>query len=146
MGQRAGGFTLVELVTIMVLLGILAAVAIPRMDTGGYRALEFHEQTVAALRFAQKTAVSHRRPVCVTFPDIHTLVLTIDGDRDGVCETALALPGTTINQLLSGDRAAAFFAPLPAALTFVADGTSAGAAFAAGNEPITVVGATGYVR
>lgn len=73
MMRRSRGFTLVELVTIMIIVGILAVFAIPRMDTAGYHAAQFHDQTVAALRFAQKTAVSHRRLVCVSFPDASTL-------------------------------------------------------------------------
>lgn len=140
------GFTLIELVTVMIILGILAVVAIPRMNTSAYHAAMFHDKTVAALRFAQKTATGHRRLVCATFPDIHTLTLTIDSDRNAVCETALVLPGSNGNQVVSSDPVGAFFDPLPGAITFLADGTSAGASFAAGNEQVTVVGATGYVR
>src|ERR1035437_7525698 len=75
--KTSSGFTMIELVMVMVIIGILAVVAIARMDTSGYRALEFHDKTVAALRYAQKTATSHRRLVCVAFT-ASTVTLTID--------------------------------------------------------------------
>jgi len=149
MRRCARGFTLVELVTIMIIVGVLAVVAIPRMDTSGFRATEFRDQVVAALRFAQKTAASHRRNVCVAFPDNHSLALTIAAQWGGACDTALPIPGTNGNRLVSGDSASVYFVdPQPAALTFAHDGTGAdrtininGAASA-----IAVVGATGYVH
>lgn len=64
---RQGGFTIVELVTVIVLLGIVAAIGIPRLmgsDTIGPQV--FGDQVVSALRSAQKTAVARRRLVCAT--------------------------------------------------------------------------------
>ena len=150
MGRRERGFTLVELVTIMIVIGILAVVALPRLDTQVYDAAAFHDQCVAALRYAQKSAVSHRRRVCVVFPNAHTLALSIAGDRDGACDTALPLPlpGSTLSQVVSRVPASVYFAPVPAAWVFASNGTAddrslniQGAASA-----IVVVGATGYVQ
>lgn len=147
MRRNAGGFTLVELVTVILILGILAVVAMPSMDTSVYRSAEFHDKAVSALRFAQKTATSHRRQVCVTFPDTHTLQLTIDTDKNGVCDTALPIPGMVGNQVVSSDSVNAVFNPLPGSLNFASDGSSAGSSLAiAGEAAITVVGATGYVQ
>jgi len=64
---RQAGFTMVELITVMVLLGVLAAFAVPRIvdgDTTG--PVVYGEQVVSALRLAQKTAVARRRTVCAT--------------------------------------------------------------------------------
>lgn len=146
--QGARGFTLVELVTIMIIVGILAVFAIPRMDTGDYHAVEFHDQTVAALRFAQKTAVSHRRLVCVSFPDASTLQLNIEASlKTGACSAAalaLLIPGSASNQLHSDS---ARFTALPAALNFDSQGRSGGALLEIeGAPPITVVAETGYVQ
>ena len=66
--HRHQGFTLVELIMVIVLLGILAAVAAPRMfNTTDFYARGFHDETLAYLRYAQKTAIAQRRTVCVTF-------------------------------------------------------------------------------
>ena len=57
-----------ELVTVMVILGIIAVVAIPRFfDRGTYDSREFHDQVISTLRYAQKAAIAQRRFVCVTF-------------------------------------------------------------------------------
>lgn len=148
MSRSAGGFTLVELALVIILLGILAVFALSRMDTSAYRAMEFHDQTVAALRYAQKTATSHRRRVCVSFPDDHTLALSIDTDRvNPACDTALLLPGAPDNQLVSGDPLQAKFNPTPATLNFAADGSSSGATLQIqGAADIVVSGVTGYVQ
>jgi len=53
------GFTLVELIVIMVLIGVLAAVAIPRMfDATAFRSRGFYDEVVNAARYGQKLAVA----------------------------------------------------------------------------------------
>jgi len=72
------GFTLIELIMVIVMLGILAVYAAPRMfNTGDFYARGFHDETLALLRYAQKTAIAQRRTVCVTFPDNTSAKLTI---------------------------------------------------------------------
>ena len=66
---RSPGFTLIELVVIIVIVGALALVAGPRfMGNESFDSRRFYDKATAIVRFAQKTAVAWRRPVfvCVT--------------------------------------------------------------------------------
>lgn len=92
--RRAGGFTLVELVMVLVLLGVLAVYAVPRvLNAGDFYARGFHDQAMAYLRYAQKTAIAQRRTVCVTLGS-SSLGLQISSTAgSNTCNAALAGPG-----------------------------------------------------
>ncbi|OYO27977.1 MSHA biogenesis protein MshC [Janthinobacterium sp. PC23-8] len=64
--SRARGFTIIELVTVIVLVGILAAVAAPRfVQNEVFDARTFTDQNLNMLRYAQKLAIAQSRPVFV---------------------------------------------------------------------------------
>lgn len=74
---RSQGFTLIELIMVLVLLGVLAIVLLPRLNTQDFDARGFHDETLALMRYAQKTAIAQRRTVCVAFgPGSATLTIT----------------------------------------------------------------------
>jgi MSHA pilin protein MshC len=65
----ARGFTMVELVTTVVIIGILAAIVMPRfIGNDAFASRAFYDEAQSVVRYAHKTAIAWRRPVfvCVT--------------------------------------------------------------------------------
>jgi MSHA pilin protein MshC len=99
-GSRAKnqhGFTMVELITVMVIVGVLAAVAAPRFfDRGTFDSRGFHDQVISTLRYAQKAAIAQRRLVCVSFPSSTRIAInTAANFADLACNTDLQSPSGT---------------------------------------------------
>lgn len=86
----ARGFTLIELVMVIVLLGVLAVFAAPRILTSDFYARGFHDESLALLRYAQKTAVAQRRTVCVAFTSTTVSLTVVATASDTTC------PGGTL--------------------------------------------------
>ena len=87
--NRIPGFTLVELVTIIVILGIIAAIAAPRFfGRADFDNRGFYDQVISTLRYAQKAAIAQRRFVCVTFA-ANSVTLTQGATNN--CGGALAI-------------------------------------------------------
>lgn len=55
---RPRGFTLLELLIVLVLLATLGAIALPRLTEGGFRSSAFAQQVATALRYGQRLAVA----------------------------------------------------------------------------------------
>jgi MSHA pilin protein MshC len=66
-GDRHAGFTMIELIVVMILAGILGAVAIGRFfDNDTIVVREYSDQAKAIIRYGQKLAIAQNRPIYVS--------------------------------------------------------------------------------
>jgi MSHA pilin protein MshC len=147
MKQR--GFTMVELIVTMVVIGILAIAVLPRMDLlRGFDEIGYRDQVKATLEYARKSAVAGRRHVQVTITaggvSVERQQQTPEGEGTAGW-LPLNLPGTSTPSITA-----------PAGVTISPDTTlvfdplgrpSAGAILTVlGAGTITVEAETGYVH
>ena len=147
---------MIELVTVILILGILAAVALPNLSgSSAFQAAAFNEQVRSALRYAQKSAVSHRRLVCATIASA-TVTLNI-ANANGASSCTGALLGPSGSSTLATSPNSSVISISPAATIYfqpsgIATSDGAGTTVAdysftvTGMTAISVQGATGYVN
>lgn len=76
--MRSHGFTLVEMVTTLIIVGIIGIFAVGRLDFNDvFEQRGVRDKVVAALQFVRKAAVAQRRYVCVV-TNGGTVSFTID--------------------------------------------------------------------
>ena len=143
------GFTMVELIVTMILIGIMSAVAIPRISSlGTFNARGFRDQTIATLRFAQKTAIAQRRAVCVAIGSTGTgVTLTIaTSDTKTICSNAADFVSLTppFSPKAGSGLSGSDFTFLRIGETSQASGSITLTITDA--DPITIDAVTGYVR
>jgi len=144
------GFTLVELVVVLILVGILAVVAIPRLvGIGSYDTLGFYDRVASGLRYAQKQAIAMRRVVCVNFAAA-SVSFTYEPTAGGGCTANLAGPNGQSPYTVVPQGSGVAFTATPANFSFDALGrpSTAQTISVTGNgiRTLTVEPETGYVR
>lgn len=148
----ASGFTLLEVLIVVVVLGVLAGLAYPRFTANTYAAASFLDQTAAALRYAQRYAVATGCAVEVEL-DAGSETLSLSrrsgGDDvscgDGGFSVLLPLPGQSGDYQVSApsnvDVSAGF------SVVFDAEGVpDSGANAVIGGRNLTVEAGSGYVH
>ncbi|HVL75157.1 MAG TPA: hypothetical protein VM406_04010 [Noviherbaspirillum sp.] len=141
------GFTLIELAGILVIVAILAVAVTPRFFSQSVFANRaVHDEMVAFLRYAQKSAVAQRRNVCVAFTGSSaTLTISANAGPAASCSNSLTGPDGQAPYRID---VPAGFASVPAAFHFTALGqASAGQtlSIAGHGVPIRIEAETGYV-
>lgn len=85
--RRDAGFTMVELVTVIILIGILGAIGASRFfDNTAFENRAYADQAKVVLRYAQKLAITQNRSIFVR----------TDGNRFAVCSAATCGAGNLI--------------------------------------------------
>ena len=97
------GFTLIELVAVIILLSILGVVALSRLgDTGQFESKAFYDDVVNALRYAQKKAVSTGCDVQVTL-SATGYTLFQRGDENNCSDISVAFSLPVVNPVNRND-------------------------------------------
>jgi MSHA pilin protein MshC len=109
------GFTLAELIVILIIVGILAVFVMPRFtgrqifDTRGA-----FDEVGAALRYARQQAVAQRREVCVALAAGGISITRAPLPPPGSCDTT---------SLINPATGTAYLLPMPAGVTIAAAAT-----------------------
>lgn len=152
--DRSDGFTLLELVIVIVILGVLAVVVLPRIGEGSFRSAAFTEQVATAFRYAQRLAVATGCEIQVEVSaatDSYALRRRGDGS-DTRCGSVgaftEAIPNPGGNGAFSGTATGGVTVTQGLTLTFDAQGlpTPNGGTVVIGERSIVIEADTGHVR
>lgn len=143
--RYARGFSLAELVIVIVIAAIIAAIAIPQFSQREIDAAWYHEQVRSAVRHAQRTAVAQRRQVFVEVEAGPTRLSLCYAAGCGA-GTRLTQPGTTDTFELAAPSGV-LLGISASPLSFNGLGQpSSGATVTVGARTVTINAETGYVQ
>jgi MSHA pilin protein MshC len=158
--RRQVGFTLVELIMVMIVTGVLAIAVMPRFaNVNDFDAVGYADQLQSLFRYAQKAAIAQRQLVYLDFgASPPTISLASSSSSCAAGATAVVLPGgapaspkTTVTVQSSGGTTICFNAlgkPYAPAFTALASALTVTVKFQDGSaaKVFYVEPETGYVH
>jgi MSHA pilin protein MshC len=145
---KGSGFTLMELVAVLIIVSVLAVVAIPRLTRGSFDDAKLYDESLAALRYAQRTAMAYQRTVCVTFSGNTQLSLTYaSAYGSSTCNTNLVPPGgNTATYVVTAPGSATYSAAANFNFDRIGRPSAGQTITLSSGRTITVEADTGYAR
>jgi MSHA pilin protein MshC len=84
---RRAGFTLVEVMASLVIIGLLSAIAMPRMDLEAYKVNSAVRSVTSSLTYAQRLAVTLQHDVRVSFDSTNSAIrIHEDANNNGLMD------------------------------------------------------------
>ena len=132
------GFTLIELVMVLVLVGVMAAVVTPRFaDQSAFDAVGYAQKLEGIMRFAQKTAIAQRQLVLVNIantPNLADPTVTLAGASTTACTAAAIAIAVAAPSISPPPKTAVTVTTTPSTTSFCFD--PLGRPYAAGGPPL----------
>ncbi|MDF1588378.1 MAG: prepilin-type N-terminal cleavage/methylation domain-containing protein [Gammaproteobacteria bacterium] len=140
------GFTLVELVMVLVLIGIVATVALPKFaGRSAFDQRVFFDDTLNAVRYAQKTAIATGCNVRVSIASNGYQLLRDDSCSSGSFASNLTVQHPSTQTSYTGSQNGVSLTASNAITTFDSLGRAdADNTITLGARQITIVAATGF--
>lgn len=150
--RASGGYSLVELVLVIVILAIIGSVAGPRFfDNDAFNERAYYDELVSAIRYAQKIAVASGCRVRIDI-GVSSYNLTQQQAQAGHCNPAdLAYPVPVLlstGEVVTGNAPAGILTAPAQAFEFTGLGQTTLAAdrvFTVGGRTLTVIAGSGLV-
>jgi type II secretory pathway pseudopilin PulG len=155
---RSGGFTLIELIAILIVVGVISVAALGRLpNTSTFAGLAFAQEIRAALRFAQKFAVTSGCDVqAVVDGSGDSYALQLRADATGAASSCLSASGAFAgNPLRNPQSGAAFSGTAPNGVDVIgslsvmfdaAGAVAAGGTVSVSGETVSVTAPSGLVQ